>query len=294
MQDVFVATNKFEYLRACLERYNGSTGFLVLYFAALIYILLKGSEREKKIFIPVSVLSLLTVYNPIFPHVLSVFADINSEYYRFFWMTPVVILVPYVATKLILALTSGEIKHRKTVIILAVLVLLSASNCVLKSGTKLPENVYKVPNEMMEVSEIIHADCPNEYPKAFLEYEYNMQMRQYDASMLLTIDREDYLYTISNDYTTEMIESEEFPQYRLLAAFIRYQDVDTNWVIDGLELTKTEYVVLTTGSTWIPKLEEAGLTEVAKTEHHTILKYALKDNTPFELVDYSECYKNGW
>lgn len=294
MQDVFVAYDKIAYLRECLTRYNGSTGFLVLYFAALIYILIKGSNREKRIFIPVSVLSVLTVYNPLFPHILSIFADINSEYYRFFWMTPVIILVPYTVTKLILALTNGEIKHKKTIIILAVLTVMVASNCIVKSGMRLPENVYKVPNEMIKVSEIIHADSEDEYPKAFLEYEYNMQMRQYDGSMLLTIDREDYLYAILQEYTTEMIDSDEFPQYRLLAAFIRYQNVDTDKVLDALEMTKTEYVVLTTGSTWIPKLTDAGLRIVDTTEHHTILKYTLIDKTPFELVDYSECYKNGW
>ena len=31
--------------------------------------------------------------------------------------------------------------------------------------------------------------------------------------------------------TNEMIDSDEFPQYRLLAAFIRYQNVDTDKVL---------------------------------------------------------------
>lgn len=294
MQDVFVATSKISYLRECLNRYNGNTGYLVLYFALLIYILIRGNEKERKIFIPMSVLMIATVYNPVFPHILSIFADINSEYYRFFWMTPIIVLVPYVMTKLILEIIDGNIKHKWLTAIVAILIITSASNSIFKSGITLPENKYKIPNEVIAISEIIHADSDKEYPKAFLEFENNMEMRQYDAKMLLTIDREDYLYTISSDYTQEMIDSEEFPQYRLLAALIRYQNVDINKVIEALETTDTEYVVLTTGSTMIPVLTDAGLYEVGQTNKYTILKYDQQDITPFELVDYSEVYKNGW
>lgn len=294
MQDVFVSTDKISYLAECLKRYSGSTGFLMLYFAALIFILIKGTDREKKIFVPMSVLMLLTVYNPLFPHVLSIFADINSEYYRFFWMTPVIILVPYTATRLIISVIYGEIQHRKLVIILTVLVFALSSNFIYKSGIVFPENIYKVPDEMIKVSEIIHADSKEEYPKAFLEYEYNMQMRQYDGKMLLTIDREDYLYAISKPYTDEMINDDQFPQYRMLAAFVRYQVVDRKKLLEAFDMTGTEYIVLTTGSTWIPALLEEGLTVVATTERNTILKYDLKDKTPFILIDYSEVYELGY
>lgn len=293
MQDVFVSTDKIAYLKECLTRYNGSTGYLVLYFAALIFILIKGTDKEKKIFIPMSILMLITVYNPIFPHILCMFADINSEYYRFFWMSPVIVLVPYVLTKLIICLKEDKIKNKKTVIILAVLILACSSKSVFASGMSFPENRFKMPNELIEISEIIHGDSGNEYAKAFFEFEYNMQIRQYDAKMLLTVDREDYIYAMSNEYTQEMIDSDEFPQYRIVAALFRYQDVDTDRLLEAFESTKTEYIVLTTGSTMIPELMDAGLTEVAKTKGHTILKYNLADDTPFELIDYSDVYRQG-
>lgn len=293
MQDVTVAADKIAYLRECLTRYNGSTGFLVLFFAMLLFIMIKGSDREKRIFVPMGIVTIATVYNPLFPHILTLFTKIDSEYYRFFWTTPVIVLVPYVATKLILSLMNGEIGHKKSIIALSVIALLLSSNCVLKSGMRLAENEYKIPNELIEVSEIIHADSDREYPKAFLEFEYNMQMRQFDAKMLLTIDREDYLYAVSKEYTTQMIDSDEFPQYRLLAGLIRYQHVSTEKILEGLEMTDTEYVVLTTGSTMIPVLENEGLIEIAQTENHTILKYIQQEIDDFELVDYSDCYEQG-
>lgn len=293
MQDVTVASNKIAYLWECLSRYNGSTGFLMLYFAMLMFILVKGNEKEKRIFIPMSVLSIATVYNPVFPHLLTLFTKIDSEYYRFFWMTPVIVLLPYVATKLILGLLNGSIVHKKSVIALSILALVLSSSSVFKSGMKLAENEYKIPSELIEISEIIHSDSDKEYPKAFLEYEYNMQMRQYDGKMLLTIDREDYLYAVTNEYTTEMMDSNEFPQYRLLAALVRYQHVSPWRILEALELTDTEYVVLTTGSMMIPVLIDEGLTEVAKTKNHTILKYNQEEMEEFELIDYSGCYQEG-
>lgn len=294
MQDLYVSNEGISYLRQCLERFNGSTGYLLLFFASLLFILIKGTDREKKIFIPMSLLMILTVYNPLFPMALDFITHVDNEYYRFFWMSPVVILVPYVVTKLILAILENKIQHKWTVSILALLIIVFSSKSLWMSGMRLPENKYKVPNEMIEVSEIIHNDSKYDYPKTFLEFDYNMQMRQYDARMLLTIDREDYIYAMSNDYTWEMIESDEFPQYRILAALFRYQNVDTNRLIQAFEQTKTEYVVLTTGSTMIPVLKEAGLSEVAQTAHHTILKYKVIEEQPFELVDYTECYENGW
>ena len=293
MPDVSVASDKIEYLFKCLEKYNGSTGFLVLFFVMLIFVAVYADDNVKRIFVPLSVIMVLTVYNPLFPLLLTKITKIDSEYYRFFWITPVVVLVPYVFTKLILAMLDGKIKNKAVIIVLAVLVLIMSAESVTKSGMRIAENKYKVPNELIEISEIIHADSDKEYPKAFLEFEYNMQMRQYDAKMLLTIDREDYLNAVSNEYTTEMIDSDEFPQYRLLAGLIRYQNVAPEKIVEGLKLTNTEYVVLTTGSTMIPALKEEGLTEVKKTKGHTILKLDSEEIESIELIDYSNVYKEG-
>ena len=293
MPDVSVASDKIEYLFKCLEKYNGSTGFLVLFFVMLIFVAVYADDRVKRIFVPLSVIMVLTVYNPLFPFLLTKITKIDSEYYRFFWITPVVVLVPYVFTKLILAIIDGKIKNKAPIIVLALLVIVMSAKSVTESGMRIAENKYKIPNELIEISKIIHADSDKEYPKAFLEFEYNMQMRQYDAKMLLTIDREDYLYAVSNEYTTEMIDSDEFPQYRLLAGLIRYQNVEPEKIVEGLKLTNTEYVVLTTGSTMIPALKEEGLTEVKKTKGHTILKLDSEEIENIELIDYSNVYKEG-
>ncbi|MBR5406795.1 MAG: hypothetical protein IK111_04025 [Lachnospiraceae bacterium] len=285
MQSLNVTENGIWYLRECLRAYTGACAYFMLYAAALVYVCVFGSKREKEIFIPCSVFLLVTVYNPVSPVLLDRFFDVNSEYYRFFWLLPVIVLIPYLCTKLVM---SGGKTKTAAVLITAILIL--SGKFVYADGIKLAKNIYKMPPDLISVSEAIHADSNVEYPKAFLEYEYNMQMRQYDPKMQLTIDREDYLYVMTNDYTDEMLKDEEHPQYRLLAELIKLQDVDPDAFVDALEATKTEYVVVIKDHPRIGYLEKAGLKKVAETSEHVIYKYDVKEPYVFELVDYSVVY----
>ncbi len=289
MQGLNVTEKGIRYLWECFSYYTGSCAYFMLYAAAVIYICIAGTKREKEIFVPCSVFLLLTVYNPVAPVILDHFFDVNSEYYRFFWIAPVIVLVPYLFSKLIVSRTD-----RKQMIVVSLLIAaicLVSGKYVYADGIKWAQNIYKMPPELIEVSEKIHEDTGAEYPKAFLEYEYNMQMRQYDPKMLLTIDREDYLYAVSNpSYSKEMLEDEMHPQYVLLAVLVRFQDIDKESFLNALETTKTGYVVVSKDNPRIDYLEEAGLSIAGETQNHIIFKYDLKEPHEFELVDYSVVY----
>ena len=288
MQGLNVFEKGIGYLWACLSLYTGACAYLCLYAAALVYICLRGSRREKEIFIPCSVFLILTVYNPLAPVILDKFFDVNNEYYRFFWLLPVIVLVPYLFTRLIITATKGS--DRIVISLLILCICLVSGKFVYSDGLKPAANIYKMPDELIEISRMIHEDCDAEYPKAFLEYEYNMQMRQYDPKILLTIDREDYLYAAGNAYTDEMLSDEAHPQYRLLASLVRMQPVEEDAFLDSLEATKTEYVVLSKDNPRTSFLLIAGLKKVNETENHVIFKYNIKEPYDFELVDYSVVY----
>ena len=161
---------------------------------------------------------------------------------------------------------------------------------VYADGIKPAENIYKMPEELIEISGIIHEDSGADYPKAFLEYEYNMQMRQFDPKILLTADREDYLFAVQNPYTEEMIEDEAHPQYRLLASLVRLQPVSEEAFIDALETTNTEYVVLNRNNPRTTFCLKAGLKKVGETKNNIVFRYDVKEPYDFELVDYSVVY----
>lgn len=293
MQNLYIKDLGIKYLAECLRRYNGITGYLILFFLFVVFIYMHGSEREKKMFVPLSIIMVLTVFNPVFPVIIAKVVDVSNEYYRFIWVAPVIVLVPYMFTKAIIYLSKGK-QNKWIPVVLIAFIIISSVNTTYIKNIQFADNVYKMPDELIKISEIIHNDCVDEYPKAFFDYQYNMMVRQYDPKMLLTIDREDYIYAASNEFSTDMIYDDTHPENRILAALFRYQNVDTGSLLAALEGTKTEYIVLENGSTNIEKLKNMGLVEVSSTETRTILKYNLVERRPFELVDYSEVYRNGW
>ena len=286
MQGVNVFENGIGYLTKCLGLYNSGTGYFVMYLFAVLFILIKGERQEREIFLPGAAVLLLTVFNPVVPVILDRIFDVSSEYYRLFWIAPVVILVPYTATIIIYDRPKGSGRYVAGVLTVALLIL--GGNYVYAKGFDIAENIYKIPDELIAVSEMIHEDSQEEYSKAFFEYEYNMEIRQYDPKMLLTVDREDYLYAMNYSYTDEMLANEDRPVDRILALLVRNQNISEEDFTLALEKTDTEYVVLTAGHPQIPFIKRAGLYEIGRVGTHIVFKYDLDDPAVFELVDYSD------
>lgn len=288
MQSINIYEKGISYLSAVLSVYMENCAYFLIYLIGLIYIAIKGNEKEKEIFLPSGVLMFITIYNPVVPLALNNFFDVNSEYYRLFWIAPVIVLCGYLAAKVIGDAICTDGKNKAIVLILVVLIALTAGNFVYSKGYNRIENIYQMPDELIEISELIHADCDAEYPKAFLEYEYNMQMRQYDAKMQLTIDREDYIRGVRESFPQDMIEDDEHPQYRILAALLRGQYVDPELFANALEDTKTEYIVISKGNDQSELFSEIDIELVGETDNHEIYRYNIKEPYIYELIDYSD------
>ncbi len=286
MQGVNVFENGIGYLLKCLNLYTSGTGYFVMYLLAVMYILIKGSRRERELFLWPSAVLVLTVYNPVVPLIIDKLFDISSEYYRLFWIAPVIVLVPYAGAKIISE--ERTLRRRIAAGILVAVMFILGGNFVYAKGFLLSENIYRIPDELIEISDIIHNDSDSEYTRVFFEYEYNMEIRQYDPKILLCIDREDYLYAVNYSYTDEMLEDGENPQNRLLALLVRNQDIDEDDFTEALEDTDTQYVVLTKGHPQTYFVKQAGLVQVGETKYHNIFRFDPEDSAEYELVDYSD------
>ncbi len=286
MQGVNVFENGIGYLLKCLRLYSNGTGFFAMFILCVIFVAIKGTKEDRRMFMPPAAALLITVFNPFVPLVLDKIFDVSGEYYRLFWIAPVIVLVPYVLTKLVFDATT----KRETVIVasLAAAAFLLGGNYVYANGMNVAENIYKIDDELIEISDIIHEDAGTEYSKAFFEYEYNMEIRQYDPKMLLCVDREDYIYAMNYSYTYEMLGDDTKPVYKILALLVRNQKVDSEDLTDALEETKTGYVVITKGHPQTGFLKDAGLCVIGDTATHLVLKYDLKEPFEYSLVDYSD------
>ena len=288
MQTLSIAEYGIYYLKICFQYYNEHCAYFLFYIAALLFIGMKGTKREKQIFLPSAGLLLLTVFNPVFPVVINRVFDINKEYYRFFWIPPVVIVTAYFGARIV------EMQKREkqifTIILLAV-VLCITGNFVYHSGYIKSPNIYKMPTEIPEISEIIHNDSNVEYPRAVFEYDFNMLIRQYDAKILLACDREAYLNAVGGVLTMDMIQADENLYNRLLAVVALNIPIEKEKFCEALDATNTEYVVVSLVNPMTGYLQEAGLTMVDTTQNHVVYHYDLKDPKEFVLPDYTDVWE---
>ncbi|MBR4174108.1 MAG: hypothetical protein IKR56_02080 [Lachnospiraceae bacterium] len=298
MQTLNVAQEGFKYLWLCLREYSGGYGYFILYLLALSYIIIKGNETEKAVFVPQSILLALTVYNPFFPMLLNRIFDVNNEYYRFFWITPVVILLSYVMAKLCF----GQVKTPTlffALIAVFSLVIIAGGRFLYKDGYIKSPNVYKMPTEIPHIANMIHDDAKGRYegdyyPRAICEFDYEMCLRQYDASIMLTCSREEYLRAVTGQLGTQDVESEEEYYPRVLAVMVNNWYIEPKEFKKGLEKTGTEYVCASTANTDLCDYlkERCDLRVVGMSANHTLFHYELQESEGWTLPDYRDVWEN--
>ena len=286
MQSISVSGEGILYIFKCIALYNGTSLYLPLYFAGLIFIALKGEKELKRIFLYPGIVMLLSVYNPLFPLVLNRFFDVNKEYYRFIWITPVCIEIALLAVNYLM-------KNHKTrgwrIISFAgiLLFLMGAGVFIYDRGYTPKENVYKIPNEVIAVSKMIRNNTDMKYPVAVMDRDMQMEIRQYDATILLACDRTQYLDFLSGAERDELTEEKNEYVDRLLSVVAKYEDIDKDSFREALNVTNTQFVVVEKISPMLKYLKDAGLEYVGTTGTRVIYKFELEDPRYFELADYS-------
>ena len=294
MQGLHIADAGFSYIFRCIGLYYEGNVYFLLYIASLVFLSFAGGgqdrRRMREIFLPQFILMAITVYNPVFPVALNSFFDVNKEYYRFLWMTPVIICMAAAGTVMVTDLAGNPgfgrsgggagaaAAVRQWAAAVFILCLFAAGGSYLyKDGYIVSPTIYHMPDEIPGIAEMIHEDSDEEYPRAMFEYDYNMMIRQYDASILLSCDRETYLDAMAGNVTYDTAMEDGAYIDRLLAVVGLNIRIDEDRFISALEHTHTEYVVVTTEDGMVPYLKRAGLTVVGETED-------------FELPDYSEVW----
>lgn len=296
MQTLSVAEKGIAYLGLALRMYSEGCAYFALYVAALLFVLLKGSDDEKRIFLPPAFLMLLTIFNPVFPMVLNRFFDVNNEYYRFFWIAPVVILVSYICANLAGGL-KGYVRTFSVIVICIVLAL--SGQFLYKSGFIKTGNLYKMPDEIPQICQMIHDDSAGRYdgdyyPRAVCEFDYEMCLRQYDASIMLVATREAYLDVVQQKVSlTDALDSENFCDRVILAVANNVLMAPSEFT-KGLDKTGTEYVcVSTVRADMCSFLEnDCGLRLVGRTANHSLYHFELQESEGWRLPDYSDVWEN--
>ncbi len=289
MQTISVAGDGILYLFKCIALYNGSSLYLLFYLAFLFLIFFKGDRESREVFLYPGIIILLTVYNPLLPLLINKLFDVNREYYRFMWITPVCILLSFFAARYVMR-AGKNIPWRVLSATGLLFIFIGTGSFVYAGGYTNCENVYKIPNEVMAVSRMIRNNTDMKYPVAIMDRDMQMEIRQYDASILLACDRTQYLDFLGDVNEDELTEQKNEYVDRLLSVIAKHEEIDKESFREALNKTNTQFVVVEKVSPVLRYLSDAGLEMTGTTGSRVVFKFELDDPQYLDLADYSGFY----
>ena len=194
-----------------LELYDGyiGTGMMSgLFLVALIYLLIVEKNKNMRVvFVYMPLLTLLLYFNPLFARVVNYFTG-EEVYYRFLWLVPMVPVLAYCAIKIVVE--SKEELKLPVGLVIGIIFVLSGSLVYKSSHFQKAENIYHVPQTVVDLCDTI---CSEDevimavFPKEFLQYvrQYNAYIRMpYGREMTVPVWVENYNH---NSYLYEHIEN---------------------------------------------------------------------------------------
>lgn len=245
MRGLSVAEQGLRFIWDCFVKYQGTWAYLLLGALAVVLVLLYRKKEAAFLFLWYPLVLLLTVFNPFLMNRIIVKMDFESEFYRFFWLVPLPFLLAYILVESGMRLKKG---WKRAVLLLAVggLVLFWNRASLRQLATvSIPKNVYKVEDDLLAVSELIHRDSTEEEPKVAFPLEYNLQARQYDPSLHLTIERNKMLFWLgintAGSYTDENVSYRY--QSDIMDVIYGGQNTDPVTLRIALNRTRTDYLV---------------------------------------------------
>jgi len=252
-----------------LSAYNGSGMYIALYCVTLLYILIKGDKRDKAVFLYPSLFIAVTILNPLFA---PFFMDIGGEdatYYRFFWALPIVILLTYTATKVIVAQKKNSMKL--IVVASCIIVIIICGNFILTDKSITPaNNAMKVSDGLLQVNSIIKEDQAKDEvlvstePIAVIPDDLVFDFRLYDPSIKLAYGRNEVLgLSLEKDFENIAV---------LLQVFSQGQPVSGEALKKAIQEENIDYMVLPISFGLQGLLDETGVKPIAATADYFIYK----------------------
>lgn len=220
------------------QNISGSGMLTALYIGAVVFLFYKEEETYKRIlFVYLPILWLGILFLPITYQLISTFID-EELYYRFFWMLPMTLVISYA---LIQAYHGYRGRYRRALATaMAVLIMLCGDFLYDNWRYTRAENVYHVPESVVELCDFMHAE--GREVMAVIPTELMQYIRQYDSTICMPYGREMLMddlklyHPLYNIMEQEMIDSdllvEMASQYGCVYIVLK-QDKERTKEVDG-------------------------------------------------------------
>lgn len=179
--------------------FGGNTAFCILSLLAFVVIGCMMKEKYRKYYLCSAVLLVLLCYNELAHKVILKMGG-GDTYYRFFWILCMTIMISMSMCYIWKCYAETKVKKWFILLLLLAICIFGGNTYIQKEAFALPSNVYKIPDEMIIISNVIHEDANTEGEIQVLgDYGVMQCMRQYDASLCLTLGIDTYRGLIPMD-----------------------------------------------------------------------------------------------
>lgn len=272
MSGITIKELGYGFVKACMEAYWGSCLFPLLFAAVLLWTLFRKKKDGSKVFLYYTVFLFLTVYNPVLVKYVVPKVKFENEYYRFIWILPVIPALAYYGVCLVWKFRKKWQRFVAFAAVLCVIVAAGSPKDCLTENFTMAENIYKVPDELRTVCDVIHQDRGMESPRVVFDTTLNNLARQYDPSLCLVINRNAAIYRSGSTVTGTFDEdSVWYKRQKVIMDVVYYQQQDNlNRFQRALKYTKTDYLAVKIDLPNHDFIRSAGCQTVAATENYVV------------------------
>jgi hypothetical protein len=247
-----------------LNDYMGGSVYGLFYLIAAVYILLADKDKRKTIMFP-AILLMIFIINPIsYKYIWEKTMSNGTVQWRAYWMIPIVLMIAYAVVRAIFCVENILIKI--ILLLLMVVCIISGGNNVYmhEYNFETSENYYKIPQEAIEVSDILLAD--NEEPRVVMETGLYCYIRQYSTKIKMMYGRNSDGY-MSGGYG---IMPQQIFSVRWCYDF---SELNVKWIHSVSKEGAYKYIVVSnTRIVNDSDLDECGYYLIGETEHYKIYR----------------------
>ncbi len=262
-----------ESVKQVIETYMGSTVFLSLFLVCMVYVFCHGDEKGRKRFAFVVILSVLFIFNNLSLRLMGKVTGINT-YYRFLWAVPILPVIAWVGTKAVM--DCRKLWEKAVVCVLLLTLFVGGTSTFLTEGSiRIPENIYNLPKDVIEVCEIIEQDKDKEHPVVVFDGEFQTRARLYDPSLVWGIGRKVY-QEHNNAEGYENVPKQYIAEKAIIRAVNYGMKDEPRRLARALDKRNVDYIVTFCSFEMDAYLEQVGFGLVDVTETRSV--YARKEN----------------
>ncbi len=256
---------------ALTQAFESLKVYFLIYCLCVVLIFLLGKSLDRERFVYPVIFLVLTLYNPILVSPIAETIGLLPRIRRIYWLLPVTLLIVYLIVRVVSE--AGSAVFKVAVILAALLIAGSWNNYF--ENRKTPENIYKISDESILVSEKLHELSPQDGDIMVVFSDDRLQeIRMYDASVRNILRRKDLLNwqpdVEDEEYVREVYASGK--TNRIITLFVKYGCVpeDITILSDALEKKDPDYLICDKDSMKMMTLEDMGARKVSETDSFAI------------------------